>query len=150
MKYPQDLAKELYQLFPNEDLKKIYEFACCAFVTMWSLGLEPEDIEAIKIVQKMRKVAVISSDCVVYWFKIVPYLTGRELEDVEFKKINSLKGITARTPVLMAQEGNEKGEGHWVGVEKGKIRFNPKRDSVNVKLGKPVEARILKIKGVSV
>lgn len=149
MKHPQDLAKELYQLFPNEDLKKIYEFACCVFVTMWCLGIEPEDIEAIELVQKMRQKGIIRSDCVVYWFKIVPYLTGRELEDVEFKKINTLKGIKSRTPVLMAQEGNAPGDGHWVGVENGKIRFNPKKYSVNVEKGKPVEARILKIKGVN-
>ena len=34
MKHPQDLAKELNELFPNEDLKKISDFACCAFVVM--------------------------------------------------------------------------------------------------------------------
>lgn len=149
MKYPQDLAKELYQLFPNEDLKKIYDYACCAFVTMWCLEIEPEDVDAIKIVQTMRKKEIIRDDCVVYWYKIVPYLTGRELESVEFKKITSLRGIKARTPVLIAKEGNAQGEGHWVGVENSKIKFNPKRYSVNVENGKPVEARILKIRGVN-
>lgn len=148
MKCPQDLAIELYKLFPNEDLKKISEFACCAFVAMWCLGIEPDDIEAIKCIQEMRKKEIIRNDCVVFWFKIVPYLTGRDLENVEFKKIDSIKNIKSRTPVLFALDGNEEGVGHWVGVEKGRIGFNPKKYSVNVENGNPVEARILKIKGV--
>ncbi|MBR3197091.1 MAG: hypothetical protein IKF66_01170 [Methanobrevibacter sp.] len=148
MKHPQDLAKELNELFPNEDLKKISDFACCAFVVMWCLGVDPEDIDAIKLVQEMRKKGVIRNDCVVFWYKIVPYLTGRELENIEFKKITSLKGIKGRTPVLMAKAGNAEGDGHWVGIENEKIKFNPKKYSVNVEKGKPVEARILKIKGV--
>lgn len=148
MKNPQDLAKELCEIFPNADLQMIANNACCAFVTMWCLGIEMEDIDAIKTVQTMRKKEIIRNDCVVFWKKIVPYLTGRELEDVEFKKITSLKGIKTRTPVLFAKEGNAEGVGHWVGVENERVKFNPKKYSVNVENGKPVEARILKIKGV--
>lgn len=48
----------------------------------------------------------------------------------------------------MAKAGNAEGDGHWVGIENEKIKFNPKKYSVNVEKGKPVEARILKIKGV--
>lgn len=148
MNHPQDLAKELSRLFPNEDMKKISDNACCAFVVMWCLGIEPEDINAIKYVQEMRQKEIIRNDCVVFWNKIVPYLTGRDLENVEFKKIDSIKNIKSRTPVLYALDGNEEGVGHWVGIEKGRIGFNPKKYSVNVENGKPVEARILKIKGV--
>ena len=147
MKAPQDLAIELSEIFPNVDMKIIADFACCAFVTMWCLGIEMEDIDAIKTVQAMRKKEIIRNDCVVFWKKIVPYLIGRELEDVEFKKITSLKGIKERTPVLFAKDGNAEGVGHWVGVENGRVKFNPKKYSVNVEKGKPVEARILKIKG---
>lgn len=147
MKNPQTLAEELYKHFPNADIKMIADFACCVFVAMWCLEIEPDDIDAILCVQRMRKNGIIRNDCVVYWKKIVPYLTGRELVDVEFKKINSIKNIKERTPVLMAKEGNAEGEGHWVGVANGKIRFNPKVYSVNVEKGKPVEARILHITG---
>ena len=147
MKNPQTLAEELNKEFPNPDLEMIGANACCALVLMWCLGIEPDDLEAIRTVQRMRKVQVLRNDCVVYWYKAVPFLTGRELENVEFKKITSLKGIKTRTPVLMAKPGNAEGVGHWVGVENGRIRFNPKKYSVNVAEGKPVEMRVLKISG---
>ena len=143
MKTPQTLAEELAKMFPNTDLQKIADFACCVFVVMWCLYIEPEDIDAIKMVQNMRNKGIVSNDCVVYWYKIVPFLTGRELKSVEFVKINKLRGIKERTPVLMAKEGNAEGVGHWVGVEEGNIRFNPKAYSVNVAEGKPVEMRKL-------
>ena len=143
MKTPQTLAKELARMFPNTDMQKIADLACCAFVVMWCLYIEPDDIEAIKIVQNMRKKGVIRDDCVVLWYKVVPYLTGRELKEVKFTDINSIKKIKARTPVLYAKEGNAKGIGHWVGVENGKIGFNPQDYSVNVAEGKPVEMREL-------
>ena len=148
MKYPQTLAGELYKLFPCEQLKNIYDNACLAIVAMWCLGIEEDDIKVIMDVQQMINAKVIEPDCTVLWYKIVPYLTGRELESLEKQKITSLKGIVKRTPVLMAKEGNAEGIGHWVGVEKGKIRCNPKKYSVNVEEGKPVEARIMTISGV--
>ncbi len=147
MKHPQTLAKELNKMFPNKDMKVIGDNACCAFVLMWCLGIEPDDIEAIKTIQRMRDNGALRQDCVVFWFKAVPYLSGRELENVEFKKINSLLGIKERTPVLMAKPGNKEGVGHWVGVENGKIEFNPLEYSENVANGRPVEMRALKISG---
>ena len=143
MKHPQTLAKQLNEIFPNPDLKIIGDNACCAFVLMWALGIEPDDIEAIKIVQNMRKRKVIKSDCTVTWFEAVPYLTGRDLADLKKKDISTLKGIKKRTIVLMAKEGNAKGVGHWVGVEKGRIKFNPLEYSTNVAEGHPVEMREL-------
>lgn len=148
MKHPQTLAVELNKQFPNPELEIIGKNGCCAFVLLWCLGLESSDIEAILTVQRMRKADVIRKDCVVYWYKAVPFLTGRELEDVQFVKIKSLKGIKKRTPVLMAKEGNAEGEGHWVGVENGRIKCRPLEYSVNESEGKPVEMRVLKIKGV--
>lgn len=147
MNHPQDLAKELNELFPNKDMKIIADNACCAFVLMWCLGIEPDDIEAIKTVQRMRANGSLRQDCVVYWYKAVSYLTGRELEKVDFTQIKTLLKIKERTPVLMAKPGNAEGVGHWVGVEDGRIRFNPKKYSVNVAEGKPVEMRVLKISG---
>ena len=143
MKNPQTLAEELAQMFPNTDMKIISENACCILTLMWCLYIEPDDIEAIKIVQNMRLKNIIKSDCVVIWKDAVRYLTGRELKGVEFTKIKSLKGIKERTPVLMACDGNAEGVGHWVGVQNGRIRFNSKKYSKNVAEGKPVEMRKL-------
>lgn len=143
MKHPQTLAKELNEMFPNPDMKIIGDNACCALVLQWVLRIEQDDIEAIKTVQRMRKKGKIKSDCTVLWFEAVPYLCGSPLKDVKKLKINSLRGIKKRTMVLMAKEGNAEGVGHWVGVENGRIGFNPLEYSVNVAEGRPVEMREL-------
>ena len=143
MKHPQTLAKELNKIFPNPDLKIIGDKACCAFVLQWVLGIEQDDIEAIKTVQNMRLKRKIDTDCTVFWYEAVPYLIGRPLKEVRFKDITSIKNIKKRTLVLMAKEENKKGVGHWVGVENGRIKFNPLDYSVNVAEGRPVEMREL-------
>ena len=143
MKHPQTLAIELNKMFPNPDLEIIGKNACCALVLQWVLGIEQNDLDAIKTVQNMRKKGKIKSDCTVLWYEAVPYLCGRPLKELKKTKITSLKGIKKRTIVLMAKEGNADGVGHWVGVEGGKIRFNPLEYSVNVSEGRPVEMREL-------
>lgn len=143
MKHPQTLAKELNKMFPNKDLEVIGDNACCALTLQWVLGIEQDDIDAIKTVQNMRKKGKIKSDCTVLWYEAVPYLCGRPLKELKKTKITSLKGIKKRTIVLMAKEGNAEGVGHWVGVEKGKIAFNSLDYSVNVAEGRPVEMREL-------
>ena len=143
MKNPQSLAEELFKHFPNPDLEIIKKNACCAFVLQWALGIEQDDIDAIITVQNMRNKKVITPDCIVKWYEAVPYLCGRPLKEVKYSNITSIKGIKKRTIVLYAKEGNAKGVGHWVGVENGKIKFNPLKYSVNVAEGKPVEMREL-------
>lgn len=143
MKHPQTLAKELNEMFPNPDLEIISKNACCAFVLQWVLGIEQDDLDAIKTVQNMRKKRKIYEDCTVTWFEAVPYLIGRPLKELKKTNITSIKGIKKRTLVLYAKEGNAKGVGHWVGVEKGKIKFNPLDYSVNIEEGRPVEMREL-------
>ena len=143
MKHPQTLAKELNEMFPNPDLKIIGDNACCAFVLQWALGIEQDDIDAIRTVQNMRKKGKIKSDCTVLWYEAVPYLCGKPLRDLKKTKITSLRGIKKRTIVFMAKEGNAEGEGHWVGVENGRIKCNPLAYSVNVAEGRPIEMREL-------
>lgn len=144
MKYPQTLAIELNQMFPNKDLESIAKYGCCAFVLLWCLGLEPEDIDAIKVLFELKKEGAIDDECTVYWAKSIQRLTGRTLESVEKVKIKSIKSIKKRTPVRYVYNG----QGHWVGVEKGKIGFNPLARSNCVENGKPAEMRVLKIIGV--
>ncbi len=109
---------------------------------MWCLGIEQEDIKAIMDVQRMIDTNVLQSDCTVQWYKIVPYLTGRELKGVRYEKIRILKGIKERTPVFFQKDPDSK-KGHWVGVENGKIGFNPLAYSVNVEEGRPTKMRVL-------
>ena len=49
MKNPQKLAKELMKIKTIEIQSKN---ACCAYVFLWCLGIEPDDIEAIKLVDE--------------------------------------------------------------------------------------------------
>ena len=140
MKNPQSLAEELYKHFPNPDLEMIKKNACCAFVLQWVLGIEQDDIDAIITVQNMRNRKVINPDCVVKWYEDI---CRKKFGAEKFTNITTIKGIKKRTLVLYAKEGNPKGVGHWVGVENGRIKFNPLKYSVNVAEGKPVEMREL-------
>lgn len=145
MKAPQTLAKELNQMFPNKNLESIAKWGCCAFTLLWCLGLEPEDIDAIKVLFELQKAGAIDEECTVYWAKAIEHLTGRTLESLDKVKIKSIKSIKKRTPVRYVYNG----QGHWVGVENGKIAFNSLSHSNCVENGKPTEMRVLKIKGVN-
>ena len=93
MKAPQTLAKELNQMFPNKNLESIAKWGCCAFTLLWCLGLEPEDIDAIKVLFEMQKAGAIDEECTVYWAKAIEHLTGRTLESLDKVKIKSIKSI---------------------------------------------------------
>lgn len=137
MKKPQTYANDLCNL----PLELIAEFGCCAFVTMWALGINKTDIEAIYTVAQAMKEGALKMDCKVKWYDFAKFL-GKPISVVEFRDIDSLKGIKARTPVRYDYNGKS----HWVGVENGKIKFNPIKESFCVKYGKPATARILTLK----
>ena len=120
MKNPQTYCQTLQKTFSPSRLDTIQRFGCCAFVLLWCLGIEGDDLHAIDLVSDMIDAKVIEDDCTVHWAEAVRYLTGREIS-VEFKDIKDILRIKDRTPVRY----DYKGKGHWVGVERGKIAFNP-------------------------
>ena len=136
MNHPQSYAEKIYQQFPTKKLKSIKDYGCCAFVLLWCLGYEPEDIEAILTLGRMIDKKVIDVDCTVYWSPAAEYVFGRKI-NVEKIAITTIKGIKERTPVMFTYNGKS----HWVGVENGKIAFNPLENSVCVNKGKPVTCR---------
>ena len=136
MEHPQTKAEEI----KNMKLEAISRYGCCAFVLLWCLGIEPDDLQAIETVNDMIKAGVIGDDCTVKWAEAIKHLTGRKMT-VEFKDIKDLRGIKDRTPVRY----DYKGKSHWVGVEKGMICFNPLVYSQCVDKGRPVTARIIKL-----
>lgn len=140
MKTPQSLAIEIKDTIKPERMETIGKYGCCAFVLMWCLGIEPDDIDAVKTVNNMINAGVIEKDCTVKWAAAAAYLTGRKIT-VEFKDIKDLRGIRERTPVRY----DYKGKGHWVGVENGMIKFNPLVYSQCVDKGRPTTARIIKL-----
>lgn len=142
MNNPQDLARELATI---KTFDTQATFACCAYVYLWCLHIEPEDVEAIKIVDEAVRLGKIDDECTVNWARMGAWLTGREIEVIFDDKITSIKKIKERTPVWYSVNGKT---GHWVGVENGKIAFNPKKYSTNVVNGKPMKARYIKIKGL--
>ena len=141
MKYPQTLAREFCSVISPARLETIGKYGCCAFVLLWCLGIEPDNMEAIELVNDMINAGVIEKDCTVHWAEAVKFLTGRDIT-VEFKNIKNILSIKDRTPVRY----DYKGQGHWVGVERGMIAFNPLKQSNCVDKGVPVTARIIKLK----
>lgn len=141
MKYPQTLAREFCSIISPARLETIGKYGCCAFVLLWCLGIEPDNMEAIELVNDMINAGVIEKDCTVHWAEAVKFLTGRDIT-VEFKNIKNILSIKDRTPVRY----DYKGQGHWVGVERGMIAFNPLKQSNCVDKGVPVTARIIKLK----
>ncbi len=145
MKHPQSLAAELYSHFPAKNLKAIKEYGCCAFVLMWCLGIEPDDdAEAVMTVNSLIQAKALKEDCTVKWAEAIRRLTGREMKAVDFVNINYIFHIKDRCPVRYDYNGKS----HWVGVENGKIAFNPLKFSVCVENGKPSTMRIIHIKGI--
>ena len=141
MKYPQTLAREFCSVISPARLETIGKYGCCAFVLLWCLGIEPDNMESIELVNDMINAGVIEKDCTVHWVEAVKFLTGRDIT-VEFKNIKDILSIKDRTPVRY----DYKGQGHWVGVERGMIAFNPLKQSNCVDKGVPVTARIIKLK----
>lgn len=145
MKHPQSLAAELYSHFSAKNLKSIKEYGCCAFVLMWCLGIEPDDdAEAVMTVDSLIQAKALKEDCTVKWAEAIRQLTGREMRAVDFVNITSILHIKDRCPVRY----DHNGKSHWVGVENGKIAFNPLKRSVCVESGKPSTMRIIHIKGI--
>ncbi len=143
MNHPQTLAEELYKHFPTPKLKSIKEYACCAFTLLWWLGIDCDDTTAIMTVSDLIKNHALDEDCTVYWAESIRQLTGREMQSLDKVQITSIKKIKERTIVRFMNGKN----GHWVGVENGKVVFNSLSYSKCVAEGKPTEARIIKIKG---
>ena len=141
MIHPQTTIHEIKRKFTLERLEAIEKYGCCAFVLLWCLHIEPDDLSAIDLLCDMMSAGVIEKDCTVHWLEAVKFLTGREIS-VEFRDIKDLRGLKDRTPVRY----DYKGQSHWVGVEKGMICYNPLEYSQRVEKGRPVTARIITFK----
>lgn len=142
MNRPQTLSKKLLKI---KHLENISKYGCCAFVYLWCLGIEPEDTQAIEILDDAINDRKIEEDCTVKWAEFGTWLTGRTIT-VDFIDIHDIRKIKERTPVRY----DYKGCSHWVGVENGKVEFDPLGKDVSqcVKFGKPVTMRKIIIKGV--
>ena len=140
MKNPQTLAEELYKHFPTPKLKAIKDYACCAFSLIYWLGIDCSDVDAIMLVSDLMKHNALDPDCTVYWSECIKQLTGREMKSLEKVQIKDIKKIKERTIVKFSNGGYS----HWVGVEGGKVVFDPKGNSKTIAEGKPVLIKVLK------
>lgn len=143
MKAPQTYAEELNEVFPNSRLNAIAKYGCCAFVLLWCLGIEPEqDIDAIKTVARLMDKGAITDTCTVKWADAIKALSGRTMKSIDFVDTKIISNIKERTPVRYDWNGKS----HWVGVENGKIAFNPLRYSNCVTNGQPASKRVITLK----
>lgn len=138
--HPQCIAERLAKI-PNANLQSIAKYGCCAFVLRWCLYIEGTEIEEIESLNRMILAGAIGKDCTVKWEQAIEFLTGKKSK-IEFVKINSIAHIKERTPVRYDYNGKS----HWVGVENGKVAYNPLKQSVCVELGKPTESRVITLK----
>ena len=143
MKHPQSLAEQLYYHFATENLKNIKDYGCCIFVLLWCLGIEPEDTDAIMLVDDLITQGDIKKDCTVLWAKAIKALTGREMKSIDFLEVKHIEAIKERTPVRYDYQKKS----HWVGVENGKIAFNPLKQSRCVEFGKATTQRVIHLQG---
>lgn len=134
MKYPQTVAKKI-----SKNIKIIADEGCLAFTYMWCCGLDPENADAMELLSDAIDDGKITADKGVLAEPFIQWLTGRKVT-VSKKTITTIKDIKKRTPVLYSINGKD---GHWVGVENGKIVFNSLVNSQNVSKGKPISARII-------
>lgn len=134
---PQKLANELLKI---NNLQTIADYSCTALCVLWYLGLDLSDSDAINIVNDAINLKKIDSDCTVTWIPYIQWLTGRTCS-IDFKDIKSLSEIKEKAIVKFSHNNRS----HWVGVENGKVVFDPLGlgNSVCVAKGKPVTARII-------
>ena len=142
MTNPQTCCSKVRKYITDKNLEIVENYGCCAFVLLWCLGIEPDDLQAIELICKMIDIKAIDEKHRVVWAPAIKFLTGREVT-VEFKEdIKDILWIKDRTPVRYEYKGNE----HWVGVERGMIAFNPLEYSQCVDKGRPMGARLIKLK----
>lgn len=139
MSYPQTIAEELAERFPDQKLKMIAKYGCCAFASLWFMGIE-DDIESILIVaDEMGK--GLDQECTVSWYEFFKNVSGREIK-VEFRDINKPSDLLKiKGKCIVRYDYN--GLGHWVGAENGKVVYNSLKHSNCVEKGKPTKARII-------
>lgn len=140
--YPQSDAIELAERFNDEKLKAISKWGCCAFVSLWIMGIT-DTIDAITILaDEMGK--GLDEECTVKWYDFFRNVSGREIS-VEFREINKLLDV-AKVKGRCAVRYDFNGKSHWVGVENGKVVYNSLKHSQCVERGKPTKARIITFK----
>lgn len=137
--YPQTIAMELAERFPDEKLKSIAKYGCCAFTALWIMGID-KGVESICILDDEIGKG-LNDECKVYWFDFFKNVSGREIkvEYREIEKLTDLLDVKGRCAVRF----DFNGENHWVGVEGGKVAYNSLEHSVCVEKGKPTKARII-------
>ena len=140
--FPQSDAIELSKTFPDKKLTAIANYGCCAFVSLWIMGIE-KAIPAITTVgEEIGKSLEI--DCTVHWIEFFKNVSGRDIA-VEFREINELSDLN-KVKGRCAVRFDYEGRSHWVGVEGGKVAYNSLKHSNCVEKGKPTKARIITFK----
>lgn len=139
---PQSYALRITKV---KNIKAIADYGCCAFATLWALGVDVDDeLDAIEILDRALENGALKKNCLVSWVDFARFVSGREI-DIEFLEIKSLlelnkkKAINNRFVVRYDYKGNS----HWVGIENGKIAFNSLASSSCVEFGTPTQARII-------
>ena len=126
-------------------INQIKKNGCCAFSTIWALGLDNmSNEEAWKKLIMAIDTKSLDSDCTVNWKPFAKFLTDEdydvEMIDLQNQTMDELKAYEGRIIVRFDNGLNY----HWVGVENGKVAFNSLEKSYCVMYGRPTKVRVLK------
>ncbi len=139
MIYPQTLAGKL-----QKNIEQIAKNGCLAMCYLYCLGIECSGYGYIGYVSDAIDFGYLDKECTVLDAdKYLGFFAGIDRFKVLKKNISSIFEIKDRTPVCYEYGKNR----HWVVVENGKIVFNSLANSQCVSRGKPVEARVITLKG---
>lgn len=107
---------------------------------IYCTGLKITELQYIELVNDAIEEKVLDNDCTVSNANLfLNWLTNKNYIVTKYS-LNRLSEIKTETPVRFDYNGNS----HWVVVKNGKIVFNPLKESICVKYGKPTTARIIK------
>ena len=64
---PQTCCSKVRKYITDKNLEIVEKYGCCAFVLLWCLGIEPDDLQAIELICKMIDIKAIDEKHRVVW-----------------------------------------------------------------------------------
>lgn len=127
-------------------IENIGKNCCLIHCYIYCAGIAPDTKEYFRITYDAIKAGVevsgIENDCFVANPRLfLQWLTGKRY-NIYKKVIGTISQIKAPTPVRYMAEGYTP---HFVVVENGEIVFDGLENSKSVKLGRPIDARIIEL-----
>ncbi len=138
MKHPQTKAARI-----AANIKAIASYGCLAMCYLYCIGIGGTEYDCIGCVSDAMDAGLLDRECTVLdGAEFLNRFAGTGRFSVTKRPVRKLSEIREAAPVRFDWNGKS----HWVVVERGKIVFDPIEDSICVRNGKPVTARIITLR----